>query len=467
MATFHRERDGVRVAVKGAPEAILPACGHVLGPGGVRALDEEGRAAWLDRSDAMAGSGLRVLALAEKRVESADAPPYDGLALLAMVGMHDPARHEAREALAACRRAGMRVVMATGDQAGTARSIAAAVGLIADPDAVEVVHGADLPPPAALDEAQRRLLRAAPIFARVAPEQKLRLIELHQDAGEIVAMTGDGVNDAPALRKADIGVAMGRRGTQAAREASAMVLQDDSFATIVRAVAQGRVIFTNIRRFVVYLLSCNLSEILIVFAASAAGAPLPVLPLQILYLNLVTDVFPALALGFGEGDPGVLHEPPRKRDEPIIARRHWFAIGASGLVLGGAVLGALAIALLGLDLGEARAVTVSFLTLALAQVWHAFSMRSPGSHPLRNDVVGSPWVWSAVALCVTLLIAAVYLPWLSGALGTRDPGAAGWGVAFGMSLLPQIAGQAWAQWGVRARVSHRPESRGAGRAESL
>ncbi|MBZ0268380.1 cation-transporting P-type ATPase [bacterium] len=440
MATFHEHEGRFRVAVKGAAETVLPACRRRLEGDRILDLDGEERRRWLARADELATEGLRVLALAEKSANSVGDAPYEDLTFVGLIGMLDPPREEARAELARCRKAGIRVVMVTGDQPGTAASIARELELNGH---TAPVVGADLPDLDHVSVEDRRRLLEVPVFARVDPEQKLKLIQLHQEAGSIVAMTGDGVNDAPALRKADIGVAMGQRGTQVAREAADMVLQNDAFSSIVRAVRQGRIIFSNIRRFAFYLLSCNISEVMIVFIASSFGAPLPVLPLQILYLNLVTDVFPAMALGFGEGDDGVMARSPRDPGEAILDRRHWIAIGVYGLIISASVLGALWIALGQLQLREDQAVTVSFLTLAFSQVWHVFNMRSVGSTLLRNDVVGSRWIWSAVALCSMLLVAAVHVPGLASVLGTGSPGAAGWTLALGASLVPLLAGQTW------------------------
>jgi Ca2+-transporting ATPase len=355
------------------------------------------------------------------------------------MGLMDPPREDVVPALGACRQAGIRVVMVTGDQAPTAQNVAAAVGLTAAGS--EVLSGPDLPPLRSLQGAARQRVLDAAIFARATPEQKLDLIALHQQAGEIVAMTGDGVNDAPALRKADIGIAMGLRGTQVAREAAAMVLKDDAFGTIVTAIEQGRVIFANIRKFVLYLLSCNASEILVVGLAALARAPLPILPLQILFLNLVTDVFPALALGVGEGSRRVMERPPRDPREPILTRSHWWAVAGYGMLITAVVLVALNLALRAFGLDPQHAVTISFLTLAFSQLWHVFNMRERGSRLLVNEVTRNPWVWGALALCFGLLLAAVYFPGLADVLGVIRPTGKEWAVIQGLSLVPTAVGQ--------------------------
>ena len=440
MATFHEHDDHYRVAVKGAPEAVLKVCTRLLTKDGEREMNQEGRQAWLERNRRLAEEGLRILAIAEKRVQTIDAEPYEDLAFLGLVGMIDPPREEVGRAIAACREAGIKVTMVTGDQPITARNVGLAVGLAQESD-VSVIHGRDLVNPSELTEEDQKRILESPILARVSPEQKLDLIALYQGNGSIVAMTGDGVNDAPALKKADIGIAMGQRGTQVAREAADMVLKDDAFSTIVVAVEQGRVIFDNIRKFVLYLISCNVSEIAVVFLASLINAPLPIRPLQILFLNLVTDVFPALALGVGEGDAAVMKRPPRDPEEPILTRRHWGAIGGYGLIITISVLGALGLALNWLGMGEGQAVTVSFLTLAFAQLWHVFNMRDQVSNILRNEVTGNRYVWAALALCTVLLLIAVYVPFLADVLRVVDPGPKGWALVLIMSLAPLILGQ--------------------------
>jgi len=278
------------------------------------------------------------------------------------------------------------------------------------------------------------------VFARVSPEQKLGLIKLYQERGETVAMTGDGVNDTPALKKADIGVAMGRRGTDAARQISDMVLRDDAFSSIVAAVRQGRIIFANIRKSVVFMMCTNIAEVLAVGFGSLAGIPIPLRPLQILYLNVLTDVFPALALATGRGEASVMDRAPRPADESVLTGHHWRAIVAWSVLIATCVLVALGTAWAGFDFSERRAVTVSFLTLAFGKLWFVFNLRDRGSGRLDNDVVRNRWMWGAVGLCTALLIAAVYLPGLNALLGTMNPGLNGWLILLGLSLVPLLVG---------------------------
>ncbi|MHC5023897.1 MAG: cation-translocating P-type ATPase [Planctomycetota bacterium] len=431
MASIHARPDGYRAVVKGAPESVLDRCVAVIHAGGPVELDDAGRDRWRARNDELAAAGLRVLALATKIMDAPDTPPYDHLSLLGLVGMVDPARADVAASVAACHRAGIRVVMVTGDHAATARYVAERVGILSDGgDDTEGGRQPDEPGSATTDE-EHRLLETS-ILARVTPAQKLQLVRLHRRCGNVVAMTGDGVNDAPALRQADIGIAMGRRGTEVARQAADIVLRDDAFSTIVLAVEQGRVIFENIRTFVRYLISCNLSEILVVLVAALVNAPLPILPMQILFLNLVTDVFPALALGLGEGDPQILERSPRPSSEPILTRRLWLGLVGYGVLITVAVLAAFAVALRWLEMSEREAVTVSFLTLAFAQLWHVFN---------RNEVTTNPYVWGALLICCILLLAFVHVPVLSDVLQIADPGLRGWSLALGLSLVPVAIGQ--------------------------
>ncbi len=440
MATFHIEDGRYRVAVKGAPESVLEVCSYIRTDEGAEEMSSNLYQKWIEHNRGLAERGFRVIALATKTVESIKAPPYDRLTLIGFVALFDPPRRDVREAIAECQKAGIRVVMVTGDHPSTARNVAMAVGLVESND-IEVIHGKDLKSPDRLSEEERLQILKAPIFARVNPRQKLDLIEIHQKSGSIVGMTGDGVNDAPALKKADIGIAMGKRGTQVAREAADMVLKDDSFSTIVVAIEQGRIIFDNIRKFVLYLLSCNVSEIMVVSLASLAAIPLPILPLQILFLNLVTDVFPALALGMGGGDPHIMERPPRNPKESILTLRHWLAIGGYGATMTISVLGALMLSLNRFHMDERQAVTVSFLTLAFTQLWHVFNMRERGAGLIRNDITLNPFVWGALVLCVVLLLGAICVPALAGVLRVADPGRDGWMLVLIMSVIPLVVGQ--------------------------
>lgn len=441
MATFHRIDGRYRVAVKGAPEAVLEACSQIrTGKTQERPMDPEERNQWLDYNGQLASEGLRILAAATRTADNTGSDPYESLTFLGLFGLLDPPRRDVPGVISDCKKAGIRVIMVTGDHPATARNIGISLGL-ADEEEVHVLPGSELTDPGELPEEDQKRLSHASIFARVTPKQKLDLVRLHQKQGAVVAMTGDGVNDAPALKKADIGIAMGRRGTQVAREAADMVLQDDAFKTIVMAISQGRAIFDNIRKFILFLLSGNVGEVMIVAFPMLAGAPLPILPLQILYLNMIGDVFPALALGVGRGESWKMQRPPRDPEEPVLTDRHWLAIGGYGLLITLPVLGAFFLALSVWGMETNQAVTVSFLTLAFARLWHVFNMRDAGSGLLSNDVTRNPFVWGALGLCTGLLIAAVYLPGLSVILNMVHPGLEGWLLILGMSLVPLVAGQ--------------------------
>ncbi len=443
MAKVYQDDDGYLVAVKGAPEAVIEICARVMTRDGVQAMDDGARMAWRERGAQSAQEGLRLLGLAMKRAEGPDVPPYEGLTLIGLVCLLDPVRAGVPDAIRASRQAGVEVVMLTGDHADTAATIARNAGL-GDGD-LTVIEGTELGEidPDRISDADHARILSADVFARVAPETKLTLVELYQKAGHVVAMTGDGVNDAPALKKADIGIAMGLRGTQVAKEAAHMVLQDDAFDTIIVAMRQGRVIFDNIRKFVVYLMSCNVSEVLVVGGAVGAGLPMPLLPLQILFLNLVTDVFPAFALGLGAGDENIMRKPPRDPEQAILNRPRWVLIGFLGASVTMATLGAFALGLFWLDLHPGQAITVAFVTLALAQLWNVFNMSDSGSGLFLNEVTRNPYVWAAIVLCLGLIGGALWVPWLAALLGLADPGWAGLAIAAASSLVPLGLGQAW------------------------
>ncbi|XKH59128.1 cation-transporting P-type ATPase [Halomonas sediminis] len=443
MATFHQDEGQYYVAVKGAPEAVLDVCSDILADDGTEPLDDETRRQWVERASQLAGEGLRLLAMAEKRTETEDSDPYEDLCFLGLAGLLDPPRENVKEAIDTCQAAGIRVEMVTGDQIETATAIARAVGIVGGKDDPETVGmlGRDIGSPDDIDEDQQEKIYRANIFARVSPEQKLDLVSIYQNRGEIVAMTGDGVNDAPALKKADIGIAMGKRGTEAAKQVADMVLKDDAFETIVAAVRQGRVIFGNIRKSVMFMLTTNVAEVLAVAVAIGAGWPLPLLPLQILYLNVLTDVFPALALGLGPASGSEMEEPPRSPQESVLTRAHWMEISGFAAILAVCVLTALLLGEHWLGLTELEAVTVSFLTLAFGKLWFTFVLRDPKSPILLNEITRNPWVWGALALCIALLAAAAYLPVLSDLLQTQPLGWQPWLLILAMSVIPLLAGQ--------------------------
>jgi len=435
MATFNQANSKLLVNVKGAPEEVLKVSREIQTDKGVQSLDSKMRREWEQKNREMAKDGLRVLAFAYKETQDQENDPYQDLIFLGLMGLLDPPRGKVSEAIQACHRAGIEVVMVTGDQPDTARKIGEAVGL-SDTKKTHVIHGRDLESQPENDD--QLSLISSPIISRVSPEQKLDLISLFQEEGNIVAMTGDGVNDAPALKKADIGIAMGKRGTQVAKEAADMVLNDDQFSTIVEAIRQGRAIFDNIRKFVLYLLSCNVSEIAVVTLAFIINSPLPIKPLQILFLNLVTDVFPALALGVSEGDQRIMQRQPRDSREPILRKDHWYTIFGYSTLITIAVLSAFGLSFVWLGKGTQSAVTIAFLPLAFAQLWHVFNMRGAKTHLFNNEVMRNRFVWGALLLCSLLLISAIYIPWLADMLNVTPPGSDGWGLVIGFSLLPMV-----------------------------
>ena len=453
MATIHQCSGGENsflYAVKGAAEPVLAACTHLQGKEETVPMGEEQRQHWLDQNQNLASEGFRVLALANKTSVDPELAPYQNLSFIGLVCVMDPARADIPAAIKSCRDAGIRVVMVTGDQGGTALHVAKNTGIChAEGEQCEA-KGTDI------DEAQRqgRLedMLDVIVFSRVTPKNKLDIIQLHQDQGNVVAMTGDGVNDAPALKKADIGIAMGIRGTEVAQETADMILRDDAFVSIVAAVEQGRVIFNNIRKFVIYLMSCNLSEVLVIGLASMTASPLPLLPLQILFLNMVTDVFPALALGASKGHKDVMAQAPRSMSDPIIGRDQWRAIGSYSLLITACVLASFGIARGVMGMSDGQAVTVAFLVIAIAQLLHVFNMAEPESRAFNNEITRNPYVWGAVALCILILLAAMFYPPLAGILSLDRIDARGWILVAVASMIPVIAGRVHTLAGSRAQA---------------
>ncbi|HWS12682.1 MAG TPA: cation-translocating P-type ATPase [Rhodocyclaceae bacterium] len=413
MTTFHAGPEGVVAYTKGAPESVLPRCIAVAAAGGPAAIDADALSAEAER---MAADGLRVLAVAARRWGAlppdpdADTAERD-LVLLGLVGLLDPPRDEAGAAVEECGSAGITPVMITGDHPVTARAIAGRLGILRDGDGVmDGVELATLSP----EDLKERSGRTR-VYARVDPEQKIRIVEALQGRGEIVAMTGDGVNDAPALKRADIGVAMGKGGTDVAREASSLVLLDDNFATIVTAVREGRRIYDNIRKFIKYTMTSNSGEIWTIFLAPFLGLPMPLLPIHILWINLVTDGLPGLALAVEPAERGVMRRPPRPPKESVFAHGMWQHIVWVGLLMGGVCIATQAWAV---TTGDAHWQTMVFTVLTLSQLGHALAVRSERESLFVLGLRSNLPLTGAVLLTVALQLAVIYVPWLNGIFRT-------------------------------------------------
>ena len=442
MVTVHATADGRMIAyVKGAPATVLEASVSVLGGDGVVPMSPAALQRARTANDELAAEALRVLGLAYREL-SEDYDEDDlarGLTFVGLVGMIDPLREGARETIAICREAGIRAIMITGDQQATAAEIARQLGLDFDAQGkpLRSVHARELND---LDaEGWQEVVADAAVFARVSPEHKLKIIDALQQRGQVVAMTGDGVNDAPALGKADIGIAMGIRGTEVAKESADMIITDDNFATIVGAVEQGRIIVHNILRFIHYLFSCNFAEIVTVSAAIMIGWPLPLAVMQILWLNLITDIFPAMALALEPSAPDVMKRPPRDPKEPLMTPRFGWLIIWQGMLLGGCTLAAFATGMgwYGKEgPGLQHAVTIAFMTLALAQVFHAFNARSRTRSAFTAQLFTNAWLWAATILCILLQIAAVTVPFLRTILHTVPLTTTDWVLIVLSSLAP-------------------------------
>ncbi len=407
MSTLHRDGDEVMVWVKGSPESVLPRCTKRLGAEGIATLDPAKLHA---DAENLARQGLRVLAFAQRRLArlpdtlTPDTVETD-LVFLGFAGLIDPPRAEAAAAVAACKTAGIRPVMITGDHPATARAIASRLGIIAEGG--EVLTGAQIEHLSAVEfEAEVERVR---VYARINPEQKIKIVRALQDKGEFVAMTGDGVNDAPALKMANIGVAMGKGGTEVAREAADMSLLDDNFATIVAAVREGRRIFDNIRKFVKYSLTSNSGEIWVLFLAPFLGLPVPLLPIHILWINLVTDGLPGLALAVEPEEIGLMQRPPRPPAESLFAHGIWQHVLSVGLLMGGISLFAQAWAL---HDNNAHWQSMVFTVLTLSQMGHVLAIRSERESLFTQGVRSNLMLLGAVLLTFVLQLAVLYVPFL-------------------------------------------------------
>jgi len=412
MAVYYSTPDGeILVMAKGAPAVIMDSCSSMLKNGVRVPFDEQLRQQTGEANDQIAHRGLRVLAVAYRPVQAVEEDPYRDLILIGLAGIMDPPREQAKQAIEEATQAGIRTIMITGDQPETAQAIGNRLGL---PQG-NIIHGAALHTMSKAELSAE--LAHTSIFARVNPKDKLEIVDVLQKQGAVVAMTGDGVNDAPALKEADIGIAMGIEGTVVAKEAADMVLADDNFATIIKAVKEGRVIFDNITKFIHYLFSCNLSEILFIFITLVLGMPLPLVALQILWLNLVTDVFPALSLGWEPAEQGIMNRPPRDPSQAILTNRFKLRLLTQGIVLSSGTMASYVFTLNTTgNLDEAR--TVAFVTLAALQLFHLFNVRHGGVIKMDRSLFNNLYIWGAIVLVLALQSLAVYQPLLNRVLQT-------------------------------------------------
>lgn len=423
MGTLHKNDKGFLVAAKGAAENLLEYCTHVLDKGGVKKLDDEARQQWTQRTEELAGKGLKALAFAMKEQEQEMEEFMDELVFLGLVGFLDPPRADVKQVITECKTAQIKVTMLTGDHPATASNIADQLG-ISDSGSPKVINGREMKKYEELTEEEKERWAKAAVFARVDPRQKLDLVSVLQERGHIVAMTGDGVNDAPALKKSDIGIAMGIRGTQVSQEVADMVLKDDAFTSIVKAVEQGRVIFENIRNFITFLLSCNLSELLVIGIAAALNLPFQLIALQILFINLITDVLPALALGVTEGDMDVMKKPPKDPSHPIIDRKRWIAIWSYSAVIAAAALGA---AVTGTDADSPEAANnILFFTLIFSQLLHVLNMASAREPLFNNEIFRNKYIWMAIGISAAITVLVFFVPVLSDVLHVRNMRGTDW-----------------------------------------
>lgn len=444
MSTFHENfiENKIVSFTKGAPDLIIDRCDKKLVDGKVSEFTEEEKKLVLDKNIDFAKSALRTLAYAFKQydelpseIESENIE--NNMIFVGITGTIDPARPEAKAAIKECKTAGITPIMITGDHLETAYAIAEDLGIANDHN--QAMLGKELN---TLDpEEIREVVKTKRVFARVSPENKVQIVEALKANGHIVSMTGDGVNDAPALKKADIGVAMGITGTGVAKNTAEVILMDDNFATIVHAVEEGRIIYNNIKNFVSFLLSCNIGEVLIVFLAILFGLPVPLTPIQLLWLNLVTDSFPALALGVEKGADDIMEEKPREPNEAIIDKKSGLVIGVQAVAITLATLGAylFGIKVYGLDSEGSR--TLAFATLITAELLRAFSARS-SDHTLREiGFFSNKYMVYATGLSFGLLLIVLYIPALANLFEVIPPSLKDWAVIIILSLIPVIAGE--------------------------
>lgn len=445
MTTFHNYKEKVVSFTKGAPDIILQRCSHILEDGEIKELTEEKREKILNKNIEFARQALRVLAYSYRSFEelpnNINSDTIENqMVFVGLTGMIDPARPEAKEAIKECKRAGIIPIMITGDYFETGLAIAKELGIAKD--ASEAIVGAELNN--MTEEEIREVVKKKRVFTRVSPENKVQIVRALKQNGHIAAMTGDGVNDAPAIKKADIGIAMGITGTDVAKSTAEVILTDDNFATIVNAVEEGRIIYSNIKKFVSYLLSCNIGEVLIVLISILLNLPVPLIPIQLLWLNLVTDSFPALALGVEKGDEGIMDEAPRSPKEPILDDEIRITVIVQSIAITIATIGAYIIGLKwfgkeGIGLEYAR--TMAFGTLILAELLRSYSSRSIRYTIWHIGPFSNSKLVLATAFSFLLMVIVMYVPHVRELFQLENIGLREWIVVLIGGFIPLILGE--------------------------
>lgn len=451
MTVVCRQASGSQVAyVKGAPDVVLDLCTHVYKGGLAVPLTVRDREAILEHNSALAKEALRVLALAYRDLpggfaDYSEEAVENKLVYLGLAGMIDPPRPSAVKAVQTCRQAGIKVVMITGDHQLTAHAVGREMGILSRGE--QVLTGSELD-----RMSEGEFLKQAgrvSVYARVSPKHKLQIVRALKNSGQVVAMTGDGVNDAPAVKEADIGIAMGGTGTDVTKEASSMVLADDNFSTIVAAVEEGRGIYDNIRKFIRYLLSCNVGEVLTMFLAVLLGMPLPLLPIQILWMNLVTDGLPAMALGVDRYDRDIMNRPPRHPRESVFSHGLVWRIGGSGAVIG---LGTLLAFWIGLNSGDVDlARTMAFNTLVFFQLFYVFACRSEFHSIFEIGLFTNPYLIGAVLISAILQLTVNYAPFLRPIFHTVPMSGGQWALVLAIAATPTLLGAVSRHFAGKAR----------------
>lgn len=445
MTTFHDKIfENIASFTKGAPDVVLDRCSKILIDGKEVELDDKLRKEVLDKNSEFARSALRCLGYAYRK--HSDMPSEitsenieKDMVFVGLTGMIDPSRPEVKAAIKECRSAGIRPIMITGDYLETGLAIAKDLGIATSDD--EAIMGRELNE---MSEAElREIVKEKSVFTRVSPENKVQIVTALKQNGHITAMTGDGVNDAPAIKKADIGIAMGITGTDVAKNTAEVILTDDNFATIVNAVEEGRIIYSNIKKFVAYLLSCNLGEVLIVLISILMDLPVPLIPIQLLWLNLVTDSFPALALGVERGEADIMEEKPRDPDEPILDKEIKITVAIQSIAITVATLLAYFVGLkwYGLESGINHARTMAFATLIICELLRSYTARSVDKTVFEIGVFTNKKLVLATAFSFLLMLIVIYVPVLNDAFGLMDLGPKEIAVVLGSALIPLVAGE--------------------------